>query len=126
MTITIDRGTPLSGSTPLTCGGYLVGAPNVCSTSYGGFTGNIRWIGMNIGESGPPTYLRLSMRIETNFAAFGVPPGYPGNYTFAGNITGDGPYDCTEGGTIHAEGWVRYFSAELIPFGWDCDVTPIP
>ncbi|WP_254513868.1 hypothetical protein [Anatilimnocola floriformis] len=126
-TITIDRGTPLTGSDPLDCGGYIVGAPNVCSTA----TGRIRWIGINIGESGPPTYLRLSMRIDTDQEFFGVTPPI-GSYSFSGNLGADpeaatgGPYDCTEGGTIHVDGWVTRFSAELIHFGFDCDVTPIP
>ena len=119
-TIVIDRGVPLTGD-PLVCGGYLVGAPNVCTTA----TGRIKWIGINLGESGPATYLRLSMRIETDQEFFGVTPPI-GSYSFAGNLgVGEGPYDCTEGGTIHVDGWVTRFSAELIHYGFDCDVTPI-
>lgn len=127
MTFEINRGDPLVPAGPFdgdgTCNGYVNGS-YICE----GGTGHVKWIGVNMDNSGFVYAVSIGMDSDQTF--FGIPSWF-GTYNIAGYLAGTDEHydrwDCVnQSGTIAQTGSLMYFAFDYLHWGFAVDVTPNP
>ncbi|WP_254510426.1 hypothetical protein [Anatilimnocola floriformis] len=127
MTITVDRGTTITGGIENDCAGYVNGSPYICEAG----TGHIKWVGCHM-DNGASGIFTVSMRINSDQVFFGIPTStWPGYYfpfgTYPNDPARDVHYqDCFTPGTITVDGYLLYFAFDFLHYGFTVDVTPHP